>query len=207
MSNYDLQLLSAQRAFLHYDTAQIAQTFALEQDSAFLYVPFLAQRHRIDRKTALVEREEHGIWEPAGFHTGMTLFDMLTNADGRPVLSGIWCAHGTLNAVQAGTLRRNLSVDAEAAALAAPFAGRLPLLREVCAVLGGKPLPGGDFSCLLPLFPWFPVLLRFYDADEEFPAQLQLLWDRRTTRYLRYETTFFTSQAIIDRLTALLRAM
>ena len=45
-----------------------------------------------------------------------------------------------------------------------------------------------------------PVLLRFWSADEEFPAQLQLLWDRNTCRYLRYETTFYLSGEILRRL-------
>ena len=49
-------------------------------------------------------------------------------------------------------------------------------------------------------FDCLPVLLRFWEADEEFPAQLQLLWDRNTCRYLRYETTFYLSGEILRRL-------
>ena len=44
------------------------------------------------------------------------------------------------------------------------------------------------------------VLLRFWEADDEFPAQLQFLWDRNSMRYLTYETSFYTHGAILDRL-------
>ena len=47
---------------------------------------------------------------------------------------------------------------------------------------------------------FFPVLLRFWEADDEFPAQLQFLWDRNSMRYLTYETSFYTHRAILDRL-------
>ena len=55
---------------------------------------------------------------------------------------------------------------------------------------------------MLPLFPFFPLRLRFYDADEEFPAKLQLLWDENTPRYMRYETTFYAANAVFARLAA-----
>jgi len=48
--------------------------------------------------------------------------------------------------------------------------------------------------------PFFPVLLRFWEQDDEFPAQLQFLWDRNSMRYLTYETSFYTHGAILDRL-------
>lgn len=201
MSNYDLQLLQAQRGFLRYDMDEIAARFRLDADEAFLYLPFLGRPHRISRISALVEVQEKGTWQSAGFHTGMTFFDLLTNPDGIPILSGQWCAHASLNSVRCGTLKGELALSPE---LAAPFAGKCEKLRQVCESLGATPAEKGDYACILPLFPWFSVLLRFYEADEDFPAQLMLLWDKYTTRCLRYETTFYTAHAVFERLQALL---
>lgn len=128
----------------------------------------------------------------------MTIYDYLTNPMGRPVLSGQWCSHRSFNQVRGGTLQGELGARPDNPA--APFSGRLPLLRQACQALGGTPAEGGDFSCILPVLEGFPILLRFWDADEEFAAQLQLMWDRYTTRYLRYETTFYTAGAVYDRL-------
>ena len=203
MSNYDLQLLAAQRGFLRYDADALASRFGLTKDEHYLYLPFLGRTHRISRETALVEVRENDAWQPAGFHAGMTIFDMLTNPDGLPVLSGQWCAHASLNAVQGGTLKGELGLSPE---LAAPFAGKREKLRAACEALGATPAEKGDYACVLPLFPWFSVLLRFYEADEDFPAQIMLLWDRYTTRYLRYETTFYAAGAVFDRLKKLVEA-
>ena len=35
------------------------------------------------------------------------------------------------------------------------------------------------------------VIVKFYGADEEFPAQITVLWDENTLQYLYYETTFY----------------
>ena len=201
MSNYDLQLLQAQHGFLRYDLEEIAARFRLDKDEAYLYLPFLGRLHRISRISALVEVQEKGAWQSAGFHTGMTFFDLLTNPEGIPVLSGQWCAHASLNSVRGGTLKGELALSPE---VAAPFAGKSEKLRQVCESLGATPAEKGDYACILPLFPWFSVLLRFYEADEDFPAQLMLLWDKYTTRYLRYETTFYTAHAVLNRLQTLL---
>lgn len=204
MSNYDLQLLSAQQDFLRYDTDEIAARFRLSNDARYLYLPFLGRLHRIDRQTALVEVQEEGAWLSAGFNAGMTMFDILTNPDGIPVLSGQWCAHASLSTVRGGTLKGKLALSPE---LAAPFAGKSAQLRRVCESLGATPAEKGDYACVLPLFPWFSVLLRYYDADEDFPAQIMLLWDKYTTRYLRFETTFFTSNEVFTRLLELMKKL
>lgn len=196
--NYAIQLAGAERGFLRYNTEEIADRFSLRRDASAIYVTFLAQELRIDRETARITHVSDG--SPAGFNAGMTVFDILTNPNGLPALTGRWCAHGHFNAVQSGTLSGRLGVSDS---LAAPFAGKRDLLRAACKALGAQPEESGDYACVLPLFPFFPVLLRFWEADEEFPAKLDLLWDERTTRYLRYETTFYTTAAVFDRLYAL----
>ena len=196
--NYALQLAAAERAFARCDTARIAACFSLRQDAAALYVPFLMEEYRIDRRSGCVTRAADGA--PAGFSVGMTVFDMLTNPNGLPALSGRWCALGRFNAVRGGTLSGSLRVSD---ALSAPFAGQGEALRRVCARLGAVPNESGDYACVLPMFPFFPVLLRFWDADEEFPVKLELLWDEYTGRCLRYETMFYATKAVFTRLAAL----
>ena len=199
-SNYDLQLQSAERGFLRYDMEEIAAQFSLRCDKSALYVTFLAESFRVDRRTGRITRETDGT--PASFHAAMTMFDLLTRPHGLPALSGQWCAHEHFNAVRGGTLSGRLAV--EPSSLAAPFTGRREELGRICGLLGGHDVPLGDYACILPLFPFFPVCLRFWDADEEFPAQLQILWDKNTDRYLHFETTFYATHAIFDRLLQLL---
>ena len=198
-NNYDLQMQAAARSFLTYDAREIAQRFALNMDETALYLSVLHTPHRVRLDNAAVERRVGEDWEPAGFDTAMTVYDLLTNPNGCPVLSHEWCAHTSFHAVQGGTVSGTLMIRPEQSAQ--PFAGKLSLLRRACARLGGEEAAeGGDFASVLPAFDCLPVLLRFWEADEEFPAQLQLLWDRNTCRYLRYETTFYLSGEILRRL-------
>ena len=72
-------------------------------------------------------------------------------------------------------------------AIAQNFSGRLDELAAACEKLGGWN-PGLDLSyqLIIKLYPLpkVPVLLLFDDADEEFPAQCKVLFERRAEHYL-----------------------
>ena len=53
----------------------------------------------------------------------------------------------------------------------------------------------------------FPLILRFWEADEEFPASLQALVDRNTLDFLRYETLMFALDYVVKRLNTLCAEM
>ncbi len=195
--NYEKQLSAAQRQFRTLDYREIAARFSLPMRGGDLTVVFLNEQYRISAETGALLRCADG--QRADFNTGMTVFDMLANPNGLPVLSGRWCDHSHFNAVRGGTLAGELKLSDAAAR---HFSGRTERLKETCRAIGAQEIADGDFSCLLPLFPFFPLRLRFYDADEEFPAKLQLLWDENTPRYMRYETTFYAANAVFARLAA-----
>ena len=193
-SNYDLQVQAAQRSFAAYDLTEVGRRFSLPRQGDFLIFPFLGKDYTINIHTGQIS-------DPAGekapFGVAMTTFDYLTNPYGPAVLSGQWCAHESMNAVRGGTLSGKLG---DYSRLFTLFHGKKEQLREICQEMGATPADGGDYACVLPLMPGFPLLLRFWEADEDFPVQLQFLWDRLTPRYLHFETTYYTIDAILDRL-------
>lgn len=182
--NYDRQLAAARQTFLRSGLATQARS-----------VRFLGRRVEVDRESGAVCTEDG---KAAEFSLAMTVYDYLAHLPNAPVASGRYVAHEQLNAVRGGTLGARLAVSREKAG--APFAGRVSALRAACLRLGGRERQGGDFSAVLPLLDELCVCLRFYDADEEFPAQLQLLWDAHTPQFLTYETTWYTTSAILDAL-------
>ena len=61
----------------------------------------------------------------------------------------------------------------------------------------------GDVSYKIPLFDFLPVILQFWDADEEFDSVLKFMWNENILDYMHYETTFFAASHLLSRLTEL----
>ena len=57
-----------------------------------------------------------------------------------------------------------------------------------------------DVTCLIPVTSFFPVLLQFWDGDEEFEPELVLLWDKNSNQFLNFETMFYLQGDLLDRI-------
>lgn len=73
-------------------------------------------------------------------------------------------------------------------ALAASFAGRPEALERALLALGGRKLPTGDVGYEIDVFPTFPMRVLFWDGDDEFPAQANLLFDQNSTDFIHVES-------------------
>jgi hypothetical protein len=49
----------------------------------------------------------------------------------------------------------------------------------------------GDIGYQFPVFAELSVILKFYHADEDFPASVTLLWDENMLQFAFYETVFY----------------
>ena len=61
-----------------------------------------------------------------------------------------------------------------------------------------------DIAYRLDLFPFLPIRLQFWQADEEFPASFQLHWDMNTLDFVHYETTYYIAGHLYSRLRELM---
>lgn len=198
-SNYDRQADMARELFCRYDTAKMIRKFRLEADPEWLFLTWLGMPCRISRADAHVELWEDGWQVCRDFNTVMSLYDLLCFDEGEfvPALSGQWCTVG--NFVVTGVT----NTASFTKKFAARFSGRLEDLKAACVRLGGEPVPsiaGADLTCRFSVTPFFPVLFQFWEADEEFPASVLLLWDRNSDRFLRFETTFYLQGDLLYRL-------
>lgn len=201
MSNYDIQAEDARRLFLKHDQEQIIKRYRLSADEQRMYLEYLHTSCRISRKSGNVEMRAKGeAWEECrDFNTVMTIYDLLCHAKGdtAPALSGEWCTVGHFTVVTSP------SASGFTKKYEAIFLNHAKELEEACKSLGGvlqKKMAGADVTCLIRVTPYFPVLLQFWDGDDEFPPKLSLLWDRNSMEFLHFETTFYLQGDILERL-------
>ena len=198
--NYDKQVDIARGIFLGYDQACLIRKFSLEADENWIYLTYLNTPCRISRGSGQIDELLNGVWtECRNFGTVMTIYDLLCHhkGDTAPLLHNQWCTVGSfiVTGVQ--------STGVFTGKYAACFDGRLEQLKAACAALGGtlqKRMAGADVTCRIPVTPFFPVLLQFWEGDDEFPPKLMLLWDRNSMEFLHFETTFYLQGDIAQRL-------
>ncbi len=200
MDNYDLQVDIAKRIFLEYNQEMLIRKFRLKVDKRHIYLNYMSTPCRINRKDGSVEEYIQSRWkECRSFGTVMTIYDLLCYHQGEnaPALAGQWCAVGTF--VVTGVT----DTDTFTKKYATIFDGRVEELKAACEKLGGTLQPrmaGADVTCRIPVTPFFPVLLQFWEGDEEFPPKLLILWDRNADSFLHFETTFYLQGDLLNRL-------
>lgn len=200
MDNYDLQVDIAKRIFLEYDQELVIRKFALDADGAYIYLSYLNTPIRICRRDGCVEEFVLGQWhECRNFSTVMTVYDLLCYHRGEvaPVLTDQWCTVGSF--VVTGVTQ----TDGFTKKYAKAFDGHLDALKFACEKLGGvllPPMAGADLTCKFQVTPFFPVLLQFWEGDEEFPPKMLILWDRNADQFLHFETTFYLQGDLLERL-------
>ena len=200
VSNYELQVDIAKGIFLEYDQEMLIRKFRLEADDRHIYLNYINTPCRINRNDGGIEEYIKGAWkECRSFSTVMTIYDLLCYHRGEtaPTLAGQWCAVGTF--VVTGVTE----TDTFTKKYASMFDGHTEELKAAGESLGGVLLDrmaGADVTCLIPVTPFFPVLLQFWGGDEEFPPKLMLLWDRNTDKFLHFETTFYLQGDLMERL-------
>ena len=199
-SNYDLQVDIGKRVFLAYDQELLIRKFRLEADRRYIYLTYLNTPCRIDRKDGGIAEFVDGIWkECRSFSTVMTIYDLLCYHKGEnaPALFHQWCTVGTF--VVTGVTQ----TDTFTGKYAKLFDGRVDDLKTACEKLGGmllEPMARADVTCAFQVTSFFPVLLQFWEGDEDFTPKLLILWDRNADSFLHFETTFYLQGDLLERL-------
>ena len=172
--------------FTQYDPERISRILGLQRDERYLYLSYYQTPYRLDLANGHLSKQQDGSWmEHLFFNETMAIYHLLWYTSDQPLLSGVWVQAHTLD----GVVSRNGNLpDPLLDPFAKKFDGKTEELKEICEKLGGMKLDKGDLSYEFEAFP--PVRLRmiFWDSDEDFPAQVQILVDKRVTDYIHFET-------------------
>lgn len=83
------------------------------------------------------------------------------------------------------------------------FSGHAEELSRACERLGGKKLPWSDAGYELNAFACIPVRFLFWEGDDEFPAQGNVLFDASATDFIHGESVVTIAAVGLDRIVKL----
>ena len=198
ISNYEIMRNQMRREFVKYDQGRMISKFSLRNDESYIYIVFLFREYRIDRITGVVEWSEDGFSTSieADYNESMTIYDVLCYSKDDCCLSGNYCPvnmlKGTVKSSNVGSNMFQKSADG--------FNGKLKELKTVCGIWGEKLDLNGDVAAKLYPFSFLPVIIQYWEADEEFPANLKFMFDENILDYMHFETIFFMMGHIVKRI-------
>ena len=189
---------NAKSVFLKYDQQAMIDKLQLKFDEDYIYLEFVKKKYRIEKTTGLLEwsTDDFTTKEEAGFEEVLSIYDLLCYGNEKPKSSGSWAP---INSVK--YTPRAIGVETNfSGAYAKYFDENVEAFQLACGKLGGEKVPVGDIGYEIPVFGEIKVRLKFYLSDEEFPAQLVMLWDREILKYMHYETTYYVMNHVYKRL-------
>ena len=198
ISNYEIMRNQMRREFVKYDQDRMISKFSLRNDESYIYIAFLFREYRIDRITGVVEWSEDGFSTSieADYNESMTIYDALCYSKDDCCLSGNYCPvnmlKGTVKSSNVGSNMFQKSADG--------FNGKLKELETVCGIWGEKLDLNGDVAAKLYPFSFLPVIIQYWEADDEFPANLKFMFDENILDYMHFETIFFMMGHIVKRI-------
>ena len=196
VNNYDIQVMQAKRRFLTYDQQELICRCNLRFDDDYFYITFLTEPYRIHRRTGDMERRHGGSWiDGNSFNEVMTVLDWLCDCRPDRYITGRWINVVTHGHYFHGSLQEDASNPH-----ARLFDQNPEAFRAACQALKGEKLPGADIGYAIELLDGLRVYVQLWHGDDEFPPHLRCLWDENTNRYLRYETTWYTTGLLMERI-------
>ncbi len=188
-SNYDAVRAAWREKFLQMDCAALARRFGLQLDDGNLYVTYFSHPFAISRRTARITRLDRPDWE-IGFNLEMNFFNMFHYAVEHPAASGELVPFRSVKRAYPFESAYRKSILEPLAKL---FTGRVPQLRDAFAALGAEPMAQGDAGGKLAVIPGLPLAVLFWDGDDEFPAQVNMLFDANITDFMHEENVVTTA--------------
>ncbi len=182
-SNYDKVRENWRQKFLSMDQEALIRRFRLTADENALYLTYFSRVLRIDRKDgSIVFRDRPEL--PLTFNTVISIYNMFHYAKEHPMASGDLVPFRKVKRVYPFETAYQKTILKPMEDF---FSGHVPELKAACEKLHGTPLSQGDVGYVIPVFPFLDIAVLFWDSDEEFPAQANMLFDSAITDFMHEE--------------------
>lgn len=140
---------------------------------------------------------DEGWTEDVFFNEGMAIYHYLGDVKDEPGRSGVLIPNASLDP------RAVRKEDILGKDFASHFVGDCKGLEAACIALGGRAIDTkADVAYEFDAFPQIAVQVHYYDEDDDFPAQVQMMIDSQVTDYVHLECTGCFFSDIFERLIA-----
>ena len=197
LSEYEKVCRQWKDAFAGLDPSRLEEILHLESDPEYLYVDYFRTPYRLKLADGSLEKKQEDGWtSELYFNESMAIYHLFFFTKDHPVISGKWVPSHTID----GVVSRTRVPDPLLDPFARRYTGHLQELETACEKMGGKKIPKGDAGYEFEAFPCMHLCLVFWDADEDFPAQAQILVDQNVTDFLHYETVGCVISDLLEKL-------
>ena len=182
--------------FLEMDQEGLIRRFNLVSDNTNLYITYYCQPYQVDRATGTIRRCDRPN-EDVPFSPLMSIYHLFCYSKPGAANSGVFVPFREVKGAAPFAPAFEKTI---AEGLARPFEGHLEMLQAASAALNGMPVSQGDAGYIFHAFECMPVKMVFWDGDDEFPAQANLLFDRNITDFTHEETVCCVAEDLMRRL-------
>lgn len=182
-SNYNKVRETWRMKFLEMDQEALVRKFHLNADDSALYITYFSHTMRIDRQTGTITYKDTPEELPT-FNTVITIYNVFHYAIEVPVASGKLVPFRQVKRVYPFERAYQQTI---LKGFQDTFTGKVPSLITACEKLNGTKLPQGDAGYTIPVFPFLNIAVLFWDADDEFEAQANMLFDSEITSFMHEE--------------------
>lgn len=185
IGNYDKLCLFWQAQVQHMDWASLCLRLPeLTPEGDYFTIIHFGRKYGIHYKTGVIIPWDDD--DPANHDEQLNIYTLLGYCKDGAQCAGRWVPFRDVKGASpfAPAYDRHILKP-----LAATFSGRLADFRRAAAAIGGTPLPHSDAGFLLHGFQCIPMKFLFWDGDDEFPAQANILYDASVTDFIHVEST------------------
>lgn len=188
------------REFSGYKPERIAGILNLDYDETHIRLTYFQTAYRMRLKDGRLEKQTESGWtQELYFNESMAIYHVLKYTVDMPLRTGVWVPNEKLDRVVSRSTRLS---DPLLTPFAKLWSGRCEELSAACENVGGRKLDKGDVAYQFAAFPFMDVQLVYWDQDEDFPAQVQVLFDERVTDYIHFETSGCIVADLLEKISA-----
>lgn len=196
IDNYEVVCDRWRQIYQKMDHRELRERFHLKYDEAAAYIIYYNEEYRLDEETGMLTLASDPERKLA-FNTVIAIYNLFYYAKKDAKVRGEFVPYRQVKraAPFAPAFQRTIVNP-----LAKRFNGHPEALERACKALNGTPVRQGDVGYRIQAFDCIPVEVYFWDGDEEFEAQANILFDADITDFLHEETVCCIGADVVRRL-------